>query len=163
MWGRGCPSWVILGILVGGGLFLSSGVGSCLWAPQAVVLWKWAFLFPWLLLAGLLFFPPRRFLVTVCCLPVCLALGILLPCISGSKCLWSECFLNILPLLPTTEINAANTVAAPHLRPFNVSPKEMTVIVPWALENNQCCPSPFACSVGGVAAAKLVSILSLCS
>lgn len=72
---------------------------------------------PWLLLAGLLFSPPRH-LVTVCCLPVLLALGIPFPCVSGSKCLWSECFLNVLLLLPATEINATNTVAVPRLRPL---------------------------------------------
>jgi hypothetical protein len=79
----GFSRWVSLWILVGGRLFLSSGVGSCLWAPQAVVLLKWAFLFPWLLLAELLSSLPD-ILVTVCCLPIRLALGILLPCISGS-------------------------------------------------------------------------------
>lgn len=46
---------------------------------------------------------------------------------SGSKCLWNECFLNILLLLPATEINTTNTVAMPHLRPFNLSPEEMSV------------------------------------
>lgn len=79
----GFPRWVNLWILVGGGLFLSTGVGSCLWAAQAMVLLKWAFLFPWLLLAGLPSSLPD-ILVTVCCLPMRLALGILLPCISGS-------------------------------------------------------------------------------
>jgi hypothetical protein len=36
---------------------------------------------------------------------------------------------------PSTEINTANTVAAPLLKPFNWTPKEMTVNVPCALEN----------------------------
>lgn len=66
-------------------------------------------------------------LVTVCCLLVLLALGIPLPCMSVSKCLWIECFVNILLLLPATEINTTNTVAIPHLRPFNLSPEEMSV------------------------------------
>lgn len=64
------------------------------------------------------------------------------------KCLWNEYFLNIPRLLPVTEINTANTVAVPHLKPFNSSAKEMTEIVPCALENNQCCPRPFACTGG---------------
>lgn len=99
------PGLVTLWTMVAGGLLLCSGPGSRLWAPQTVVLLKWAFhsrSSSWLGSCSSL----PDILVTVCRLPVLLALGIPLLCVSGSKCLWNECFRNILLLLPATEINA---------------------------------------------------------